>query len=111
MLFAQRLKKKKHHNSILSSPAVGRIKKNKETTENAENAEKQIDFFRDFCSCQKLIVVERLSGETCQLLGVCNTEKRRKKVFIFNLRGLSGLGGENNLRVRKACADIYVRLR
>ena len=39
---------------------MGRIKKNKETTENAENAEKQIDFFRDFCSCQKLIVVERL---------------------------------------------------
>ena len=51
--------------------------KDKETTENTEHAEKQIDFFREFRafrSCQKLIVVERLSGNVFQLFAVSNTD-------------------------------------
>ena len=47
-------------------PLAG-TKKDKETTENKEHAEKQIDFFcecRAFRSRQKLIVVGRLSGSS-----------------------------------------------
>ena len=58
-------------------PLAG-TKKDKETTENTEHAEKQIDFFREFRafrSCQKLIVVERLSGNVFQLFAVSSTEK------------------------------------
>ena len=52
-------------------------KKDKETTEHAE---KQIDFFREFRafrSCQKLIVVERLSGNVLQLFAVSSTDFKR----------------------------------
>jgi hypothetical protein len=52
-------------------------KKNKETTENTEHAEKQIDFFREFRafrSCQKLIVVERLSGNVFPLFAVSSAD-------------------------------------
>ena len=54
-------------------------KKDKETTEHTEHAEKQIDVFREFRafrSCQKLIVVERLSGNVFQLFAVSNTDLR-----------------------------------
>ena len=59
-------------NTARSTP---RTKKDKETTENTEHAEIQIDFFRDFRafrSCQELIVVERLSGSVFQLFAVSN---------------------------------------
>jgi len=61
---------------LTARPWAG-TKKNKETTENTEHAEKQIDFFREFRafrSCQKLIVVERLSGNVLQLFAVGSTE-------------------------------------
>ena len=54
-------------------PPAG-TKKNRETTENTEHAEKQIGFFREFRSCQELIVVERLSGNVFQLFAVSNTD-------------------------------------
>ena len=52
-------------------------KKDKKTTENTEHAEEQIDVFREFRafrSCQKLIVVERLSGVVFQLSVVSSTD-------------------------------------
>jgi len=60
---------------ITARPPAG-TKKDKETTENTEHAEKQIDFFREFRafrSCQELIVVERLSGNAFQLFAVSST--------------------------------------
>ena len=60
-------------------------KKDKETTENTEHAEKQIDFFREFRafrSRQKLIVVERLSGNVFQLFAVSNTEVTEVSPFL-----------------------------
>ncbi len=84
-------------------PLAG-TKKNKETTENTEHAEKQIDFFREFRafrSCQELIVVEQLSGDVCQLSAVSSTgftevfELRSNRAFhlttnVPNLRELAG---------------------
>jgi len=56
---------------------VAGTKKDKETMENTEHAERQINFFREFRafrSCQKLIVVGRLSGNVFLLFAVSSTD-------------------------------------